>query len=82
MFALAAALAYAFADMGARYGVQHTHPFIGSTISRVVSLSSLLALALIMGAKFPPLGWHSLWVAGGGCVHTGNLRHPLYVRNF
>ncbi len=70
-FALAAALAYAFADIGARYGVQHAHPFIGSTISRVVSLSSLSALALIMGAEFPPLGWHYLWVAMGGLFTPG-----------
>ena len=70
-FALAAALAYAFADIGARYGVQHAHPFIGSTISRVVSLSSLSVLALIMGAEFPPLGWHYLWVAMGGLFTPG-----------
>ncbi len=71
MFAFGAALAYAFADMGARYGVQHAHPFVGSTISRIVSLSSLCALLFMMGAKFPPLGWHYFWVALGGACTPG-----------
>lgn len=69
MFAFGAALAYAFADMAARYGVLHAHPFIGSSISRLVSVSSLFLIAIASNAQFPPLGWHYVWVAaGGGCT--------------
>ncbi len=71
LFALGAALSYAFADMGARYGVLQAHPFVGSTISRTISLSSLFIVAFVMGAKFPPLGIHYLWVAVGGACTPG-----------
>lgn len=71
LFAFGAALSYAVADMGARYGVQHTSPFVGVTFSRIVSLTVLLLGILISGAKFPPPGWHYLWVAAGGICTPG-----------
>ncbi|OGL60079.1 MAG: hypothetical protein A3J27_00445 [Candidatus Tectomicrobia bacterium RIFCSPLOWO2_12_FULL_69_37] len=71
LFAFGAALSYAVADMAARYGVQHTSPFIAVTFSRVVSLTVLLLIALASGAKFPPPGWHYLWVAAGGMCTPG-----------
>lgn len=71
MFALGAAFSYAVADMGARYGVIHAHPFVGSTFSRIVSLTALMIFVFIMGAEFPPLGWHYLWVMAGGACTPG-----------
>jgi uncharacterized membrane protein len=71
LFAFGAALSYAIADMAARYGAQHTSPFIAVTFSRVVSLMVLLLIALASGAKVPPLGWHYLWVAAGGMLTPG-----------
>lgn len=71
VFAFLAAFSYAIADMGARYGVIHTHPFIGSTISRTVSLTGLAVIALATGARFPSWGSHYLWVAAGGAFAPG-----------
>ncbi|MBI3127366.1 MAG: DMT family transporter [Candidatus Tectomicrobia bacterium] len=71
LFALGAALSYAVADMGARYSVQHTSPFIAVTFSRAVSLVVLGAIALASGAAVPPLGWHYLWVVAGGICTPG-----------
>ncbi len=71
MYALGAAFAYACADMTARYGLQHTTPFIGSTIGRVCSVLFLGAIVLISGAAFPPPGAHYLWVLLGGVFNPG-----------
>ncbi len=38
LFSFGAALAYAFADMIARFGLQHANPFVGSMIALVSPL--------------------------------------------
>jgi len=53
MFALGAAFSYAVADMAMRYGIQHTTPFVGSTIGRTFSVTTLGVLILLSGATFP-----------------------------
>ncbi|MFP6870401.1 MAG: DMT family transporter [Nitrospinota bacterium] len=71
LFALGAAVSYAFADMAVRYGLQHTTPIIGSTIGRVFSVSTLAALIWITGAQFPPWGTHYLWLLLAGVFNPG-----------
>ncbi|MFP6890467.1 MAG: EamA family transporter, partial [Nitrospinota bacterium] len=71
LFALGAAVSYAFADMALRYGLQHTTPIIGSTIGRVFSVSTLAALIWITGAQFPPWGTHYLWLLLAGVFNPG-----------
>ena len=71
LFAMGTALLNACADMGMRSGLQHTNPFVGSTISRCVSVLSLLALILLSDVQFPPLGEHYLWLAVAGVFAPG-----------
>ena len=66
LFALATAFAWAFADFGMRYGVQHTNPFVGSMMWPFVAVLTLLALILLLGVQFPPFGEHYLWLAAAG----------------
>jgi uncharacterized membrane protein len=56
LFAMGAAFSFACADMGMRSGLQHTDPFVGATISRLVGALTLLGLVLIAGVRFPPIG--------------------------
>lgn len=71
MFALGAAFSYAVADMAMRYGVQHTTPFVGSTIGRTFSVTTLGVLVLLSGATFPAWGPHYLWVLVAGVFNPG-----------
>jgi len=71
LFALGAAISYAFADMAARYGLQNTHPLVGTTLLRVTSFVFLAAIALAAGVFFPPLGMHYFWVIAGGAFNPG-----------
>ncbi len=71
LFAMGAAFAFACADMGMRSGLQHTNPFVGSTISRSVGVLTLLALILLSGVRFPPYGEHYLWLAVAGILNPG-----------
>ncbi len=54
-----------------RSGLQHTNPFVGSTISRSVGVLTLLALILLSGVRFPPYGEHYLWLAVAGVFNPG-----------
>ncbi len=71
IFSLGAAFSYALADMGARYGLQHTRAMIGATLSRSASLFFLAAIALLAGAEFPPAGAHYIWIVAGGLMNPG-----------
>jgi uncharacterized membrane protein len=71
LFALGAAFSYAVADMGMRYGLQHTTPFVGSAIGRTFSVTTLAALVLLSGATFPAWGAHYLWVVVAGVLNPG-----------
>lgn len=68
---MGAALSYACADMTMRTGLQHTDPFIGSTIGRFVGVSALALLIWVSGFRFPPLGEHYLWLLVGGAFNPG-----------
>ena len=68
---MAAAFAFACADMGMRSGLQHTNPFVGSTISGAVGVLTLLALILLSGVRFPIYGEHYLWLAMAGVLNPG-----------
>ena len=71
LFSFGAALAYAFADMIARFGLQHANPFVGSMIALVSSLLFFGLLILLTGAEFPSLGMHYFWVTAGGACNPG-----------
>jgi drug/metabolite transporter (DMT)-like permease len=71
LFAMGAAFSFACADMAMRSGLQHTNPFVGSTISRSAGVSALLILILLSGVRFPPLGEHYLWLAVAGVFNPG-----------
>ena len=70
-FALGTAFAWAFADLGMRYGLQHTNPFVGSMMWPFAAMMALLAAILILGAPFPPIGAPYLWVALAGAFGPG-----------
>ncbi len=71
MFAMAAAFAFACADMGMRSGLQHTDPFVGATMSRLVGVVALGVLAVAAGVRFPAYGEHYLWIAAAGVLNPG-----------
>ena len=71
LFALGAALSYAFADIIARFGLQRVNPLVGSMIALVSSLLFFGSLILLTGVKFPLLGMHYFWVAAGGVCNPG-----------
>jgi len=71
VYAMGAAFAYSCADIGLRFGLLHTNPFVGSTISRFFGILTLLALILVTGARFPPFGAHYLWLAVAGVCNPG-----------
>lgn len=71
LFAMGAALSYACADMAMRSALQHTNPFVGSTIGRCVGVVALSALIWLLGIRFPPMGAHYLWLAVGGMFNPG-----------
>lgn len=71
LFAVATAFAWAFADFGMRYGLQHTNPFVGSMMWPFVAILTLLAAILLLGVRFPPIGKHYLWVALAGAFGPG-----------
>jgi drug/metabolite transporter (DMT)-like permease len=71
LFAMGAAFSFACADMGMRSGLQHTDPFVGATISRLVGALTLLGLVLIAGVRFPPYGEHYLWLVAAGVCNPG-----------
>ena len=71
LFAMGAAFSFACADMGMRSGLQHTDPFVGATISRLVGTWTLLGLILLAGVRFPPYGEHYLWLAMAGIFNPG-----------
>lgn len=68
---MGAAFSFACADMGMRWGLQHTNPFVGATMSRFVGVLTLLALIVLSGVRFPPYGEHYLWLAVGGVFNPG-----------
>lgn len=71
LFAMGAAFSFACADMGMRSGLQHTNPFVGSTMSRFVGVLTLLTLILLSGVHFPAYGEHYLWLAVAGVFNPG-----------
>jgi len=71
LFAMGAAFSFACADMGMRSGLQHTDPFVGATISRLVGALTLLVVILFAGARFPPSGEHYFWLALAGIFNPG-----------
>ena len=70
-FAMGAAFSFACADMGLRWGLQHTDAFVGATISRFVGVLALLALVLATGVRFPGWGEHYVWLAIAGVFNPG-----------
>jgi len=54
-----------------RSGLQHTNPFVGSTMSRFVGVLTLFTLILLSGVHFPPYGEHYLWLAVAGVFNPG-----------
>jgi drug/metabolite transporter (DMT)-like permease len=71
LFALATAVFFALADLGMRYGLQHTNPFVGSMMWPFVAVITLLAVILPLGVAFPPYGEHYLWLAVAGTFSPG-----------
>jgi len=71
LFALATSFAWAFADMGMRYGLQHTNPFVGSMMWPFAALVTLLVVIVLLGVQFPPLGEQYLWLAAAGAFGPG-----------
>ncbi|MCC7485937.1 MAG: DMT family transporter [Burkholderiales bacterium] len=70
-FAMGAALSYAVADIGLRFGMLHTNPFVGATITPFFGILTLAALMAATGARFPPFGEHYLWLAVAGIFNPG-----------
>jgi drug/metabolite transporter (DMT)-like permease len=71
LFAIGTAFAFAFADFGMRYGLQHTNPFVGSMMWPFAAVMTLLAPILLLGVRFPPFGEHYLWVVVAGAFSPG-----------
>lgn len=70
-FAIGAAFAFAFADFGMRYGLQHTDPFVGSMMWPFAAVTTLLAVIVVLGVRFPPFGEEYLWMAVAGAFGPG-----------
>lgn len=70
-FALATAVLFALADLGMRYGLQHTNPFVGSMMWPFAAVMTLLGVIVLLGVRFPPYGEHYLWLAVAGFFGPG-----------
>jgi drug/metabolite transporter (DMT)-like permease len=71
LFALATAVLFALADLGMRYGLQHTNPFVGSMMWPFAAVVTLFAVMALLGVSFPPFGEHYLWLALAGIFGPG-----------
>lgn len=71
LFALGTALAYAFADVTARFGLQRADPVVGAMMALVASVVLFLIVILVAGVRFPAFGVHYFWMAAGGACNPG-----------
>ena len=71
LFALGTAIAYAFADVTARFGLQRADPLVGATMALTSSVMLFLLVVLATGARFPAFGPHYFWMAVGGACNPG-----------
>ena len=71
LFALATAVLFALADIGMRYGLEHTNPFVGSMMWPFAAVATLLVAMPLLGVRFPPWGDHYLWLALAGTFGPG-----------
>ncbi len=71
LFALGTSLAYAFADVIARFGLQRADPLVGAMMALAASVTLLFLLAIPTGAQFPDFGAHYFWMVAGGACNPG-----------
>ena len=71
MFALGASLAYAFADVTARFGLHRADPVVGAMMALTASVVLFTLAIAASGAEFPAFGVHYLWMAAGGVFNPG-----------
>ena len=71
LFALGTSLAYAFADVTARFGLQRADPAVGAMMALASSVTMFTVVIPAAGAEFPPFGVHYLWMAAGGACNPG-----------
>ncbi len=71
LFALGASLAYAFADVTARFGLHRADPLVGAMMALTASVVLFLAIIPATGAEFPAFGVHYLWMVAGGACNPG-----------
>lgn len=71
LFALGTSLAYAFADVIARFGLQRADPLVGAMMALAASVTLLFLLAIPTGAQFPAFGAHYFWMVAGGACNPG-----------
>ena len=71
LFALGASLAYAFADVTARFGLHRADPVVGAMMALTASVVMFLVIVPATGAEFPAFGAHYLWMAAGGACNPG-----------
>ena len=71
LFALGTALAYAFADVTARFGLQRADPLVGAMMALTASVMLFLLVIPATGARFPAFGVHYLWMIAGGACNPG-----------
>ena len=71
LFALGTSLAYAFADVTARFGLQRADPAVGAMMALAASVTMFTLVIPATGAEFPAFGVHYLWMAAGGACNPG-----------
>ena len=71
LFALGTSLAYAFADVTARFGLQRADPAVGAMMALAASVTMFTLVIPATRAEFPAFGVHYLWMAAGGACNPG-----------
>lgn len=71
LFALGASLAYAFADVTARFGLHRADAVVGAMMALTASVVLFTLAIAASGAEFPAFGAHYLWMAAGGAFNPG-----------
>ncbi len=71
MFALGTALAYAVADVTARFGLERANAVVGAMMALASSVMMFTLVIAALDVRFPAWGVHYLWMILGGALNPG-----------
>ncbi|MDE0029463.1 MAG: EamA family transporter [Deltaproteobacteria bacterium] len=71
LFALGTALAYAVADVTARFGLERANAVVGAMTALASSVMMFIVVIAALDVRFPPWGVHYLWMILGGALNPG-----------